>query len=77
MAFIAKVLPAAGMPGMKPPLAVPRQAARKAALSPEATMSWISAVMLGEAAGKMRQDSMAPVRGGYPARGTAKSSGRQ
>jgi hypothetical protein len=46
--------PVAGMPGMNPPLSVPRYVALIATLPQAATMSWISTVMSGDAAKKMR-----------------------
>jgi len=46
--------PVAGMPGMNPPLSVPRYVALIATLPPAATMSWMSTVMSGDAAKKMR-----------------------
>jgi len=42
------------MPGMNPPLSVPRYVALIATLPPAATMSWMSTVMSGDAAKKMR-----------------------
>lgn len=46
--------PVAGMPGMNPPLSVPRYVALIASLPQAATMSWMSTVMSGDAAKKMR-----------------------
>ena len=45
---------------MNPPSSVLRYVALIATLSPAATMSWISAVMSGDAAKKMRYESIAP-----------------
>ena len=56
--------PVAGMPGMNPPLSVPRYVALIATLSPAATMSLISAVTSGDAAKKMRYESTAPFLSG-------------
>jgi hypothetical protein len=57
-------LPGGGHARNKPALIRPPVVALIATRSPAATMSWISAVMSGEASKKMRYESIAPFLSG-------------